>query len=195
MLAKLCCSNRCNVDSWACSKYQDIDCGFDVSNDHNEPPASFNSYHIQHYLLRILHQRFEPRQKCPCHSTIYQAMVKRESQRHHRSRYDLALMHDRLLLQPTDREDGYFGMIDDRGATPTAKAAHVVERKSAATEFPWEQCAFAGTFKESLKFTGDRQQVEAISITQHRHEQPFWCSGCQADMVRAFVDDLAPLLV
>src|SRR2546425_12342638 len=138
MLAKLCRANRCNVPSWACPKHQDIACGRAVSNDHNEPPASFISYHIQHQLLWIFHQSFEPRQKCPCHSTINQAVIERESQRHHRSRYDLALMYNRLFLQPTDCKNGYFGMIDNRGATPTAKAAHVVERKSAATEFPWE---------------------------------------------------------
>src|SRR5712691_2810116 len=99
MMAKLRGPDGGHITTWARTQYQDIYSSGDISNYH--VTTSFYSsplHHVQHQLLRVLHQFFETRQELAGHGTVNQPVVKRECHRHHGPHNDGSLLHNRLLL-------------------------------------------------------------------------------------------------
>src|SRR6266566_3010853 len=137
----------------------------------------------QHQLLWILHQRLKTPKKRACHRAIDQTMVEREGQRHHWPRYNLALLHNRLFLQPAYREDRHFRMIDDGGAAAAAETAHIIQSERAPAQFAWKQGALTGALKEPFKLSSNGHEGEPVCIAQHRHKQALWSCRCQPNVV------------
>src|SRR6266480_3587495 len=110
-------------------------------------------------------------------------MVERERQRQHRTRNDLAILHDRLLLQATNREDRRLRIIDDRCATAAAEAAHIVEREGTAGDLGQREGTLLGTRDQVLKLLSNLRYRKLIGVAQDGNKQTFLLDGGDAHVV------------
>ncbi len=81
---------------------------------------------------RIMYQMFDTLQELGCRSTIYQAVVEGQRQRHHRPDFYLVVHHHRFLDDSSNTQNGALGNVNDGHKLFDFQAAQIGDGKGAA---------------------------------------------------------------